>query len=158
MIFNQYFTNFTENIAEGLKKQILEKTMCCGRFQMFLTCLSLWYSLDFLHDKVYEEQFFCHSLTKRCNGKGSCSTVNFFVGENNVLWKNCTSVTTDEVAALNRIKKGSKDKIIARVKFINWITHRQASAANKLQTKAHNVLYCYQCINVANFIKNKTFQ
>lgn len=39
----------------------------------------------------------------------SCSTVNRSFIKNAVLRKNCASVTTNEVAALNRIRKGSQD-------------------------------------------------
>lgn len=73
-----------ENIAEDLKKLMLEQSTQCGRLAVQLNeitdvsnCLSLWYLLD--SDsvmKLTENYCFCEPLEERCTGKDVFSTVN----------------------------------------------------------------------------------
>ncbi|CAM5151165.1 unnamed protein product [Natator depressus] len=98
-------------------------------------------------NEVHEELLFCEPLKERCTRKDIFSTVNDFFNKNNVLWKNCVSVTTDGAAALTGIKKAP------HVKFIHSIIHRQAIAAKKLEPEVHKVLQ--DVIDVVNFIKTR---
>ncbi|CAM5073328.1 unnamed protein product [Natator depressus] len=106
--------------------------------------------------EIHEELLFCEPLKERCTGEDIFSTVNDFFNKNNVLWKNCVSVTTDGMAALTGIKKGFRDKvteIAPHVKFIHCIIHRQATAVKKLEPEVHKVVQ--DVIDLVNFIKTR---
>lgn len=63
--------------------------------------------------------------------------------KNNVLWKNCASVTTDRVAAVTGIKKGFQRKVTEvalHMELLLCVTYRQAIAAKKAEPGAHQVL------------------
>lgn len=153
-----------ENIAEDLKKQVLEQITQCGRFAIQLdesTDVSnmsqlMVFARFCFNNEIHEELLFCEPLKERCTGEDIFSTVNDFFNKNNVLWKNCVSVTTDGAAALTGIKKGFRGKvteIAPHVKFIHCIIHRQAIAAKKLEPEVHKVLQ--DVIDVVNFIKTR---
>ncbi|CAM5121921.1 unnamed protein product [Eretmochelys imbricata] len=99
------------------------------------------------NNEVHEKLLFCEPLKERCTRKYIFSTVNDFFNKNNVLWKNCVSVTTNGAATLTGIKKAP------HVKFIHCTMHRQAIAAKKLEPEVHKLLQ--DVIDVVNFIKTR---
>uniref|UniRef100_K7GJS8 DUF4371 domain-containing protein n=1 Tax=Pelodiscus sinensis TaxID=13735 RepID=K7GJS8_PELSI len=142
-----------ENIAEDLKKQVLEQIMQCGRFAVQLdentdvsnvSQLMVFARLCF-NNEMHEELLFCVPLKERCTGEDIVSIVNNFFNKNNVLWKNCVSVTTDGAAALTGVKKGFQGKVTESTtrEIHSLIIHRQAIAAKK------------DVIDVVNFIKTR---
>ncbi|CAM5136722.1 unnamed protein product [Natator depressus] len=146
-----------ENIAEDLKKQVLEQIMQHGRFAIQLDKNTDVSNMSQLMVNLLDSKLlFCEPLKERCTGEDIFSTVNDFFNKNNVLWKNCVSVTSDGAAALTGIKKGFRGKvteIAPHVKFIHRIIHRQAIAAKKLEPEVHKVLQ--DVIDVVNFIKTR---
>ena len=104
--------------------------------------------------KYMKNYFFCGPFKESCAREDIFSKRNGFFNENNVLWKNWASVTTDGAATLNGIKKrfqGKATDIAPHVKLLHCITHRQAIAAKKLEPGVHKVLQ--DDISVVNFIK-----
>uniref|UniRef100_K7F2Y8 DUF4371 domain-containing protein n=1 Tax=Pelodiscus sinensis TaxID=13735 RepID=K7F2Y8_PELSI len=151
-----------ENITEDLKKQVLEQVMQCGRFTVgcYTDVSNMSQFMVFarfgFNNEIHEDLIFCVPLKDRCTREDIFSTVNDFFKKNNLLWKNCVSVTIDGTAAFTEVKKGFWDKvteIALHVKFIHCIIPRQAIAAKKLEPEVHKVLQ--DVIDVVNFIKTR---
>ncbi|CAM4541743.1 unnamed protein product [Lepidochelys olivacea] len=145
-----------ETIAEDLKKQVLEQITQHGRFAIQLDENTDVSNMSQLMVFARFQTTFLRATKGKMYGEDIFSTVNDFFNKNNVLWKNCVSVTSDGVAALTGIKKGFRGKvteIAPHVKFIHRIIHRQAIAAKKLEPEVHKVLQ--DVIDVVNFIKTR---
>uniref|UniRef100_K7FR34 DUF4371 domain-containing protein n=1 Tax=Pelodiscus sinensis TaxID=13735 RepID=K7FR34_PELSI len=139
-----------ENIAEDLKKQVLEQITQCGRFAIHLNMSQLM--VDSVTMMKYRKTTFLCATKGKSTGENIFSTVNDFFTKNNILWKNCVSVTTDG-AAVKKLFWGKFTEIAPHMKFIHCIIHRQAIAAKKMEPEVHKVLQ--DVIDVVNFIKTR---